>query len=82
MEPTQDDQSFFNLFRLFNEWLWIIVGVVAFLVLLYGGFLLMTSRGDAKELKKAQDLILYAVIGIIITLLAYVFINILVNLFS
>ncbi len=82
LTPSEDDQSFFNIFRLINEWLWIIIGLVAFLVLLYGGFLLMTSRGDAKSLKTAQDLILYAVIGIGIAIVAYVFVNVLVNLFS
>ena len=82
LNSSENDQSFFNIFRLINEWLWIIIGLVAFIVLLYGGFLLMTSRGDAKALKTAQDLILYAVIGIGIAIVAYVFVNVLVNLFS
>jgi hypothetical protein len=82
LTPSQNDQSFYNLFRLANEWLWIIIGLVAFMVLLYGGFLLMTSKGDAKALKKAQDLILYAVLGIAIAIFAYLIVNVLVNLFS
>ncbi|HBW74258.1 MAG TPA: hypothetical protein DEF59_03275 [Candidatus Magasanikbacteria bacterium] len=43
-----------------------LVGVAFFLLMLYGGFLWMTARGDETQAKKAKDIIIDAVIGIII----------------
>lgn len=43
-----------------------LVGIAFFLLMLYGGFLWMTARGDEAQAKKARDIIIDAVIGIII----------------
>ena len=47
------------------------VGVVFFLLMLYGGFIWMTARGDETQAKKAKDIIIMATIGMVIILLAY-----------
>ncbi|MBI5230525.1 MAG: hypothetical protein HY981_04485 [Candidatus Magasanikbacteria bacterium] len=43
-----------------------LVGIAFFLLMLYGGFLWMMARGDETQAKKARDIIIDAVIGIII----------------
>jgi len=48
-----------------------LVGVIFFLLLLYGGFLWMTSRGNEEIVKKAKDLITSAVIGLLIVIAGY-----------
>lgn len=48
------------------------VGVIFFGLMLYGGFLWMTSRGNTEQVKKAQDTITTSIIGIIIIFLSYV----------
>ncbi|MBI5230524.1 MAG: hypothetical protein HY981_04480 [Candidatus Magasanikbacteria bacterium] len=47
------------------------VGVAFFLLMLYGGFLWMTARGDETQAKKAKDIIIMATIGMVIILLSY-----------
>ena len=48
-----------------------VVGVVAVIMIIYGGFLFMTSSGDAGKVAKAKSVLLYAVIGLVVTVLAY-----------
>ncbi len=48
-----------------------IVGTVAVLFLIIGGFQYITSAGNPDGIEKAKATILYAIIGIIVALLAY-----------
>ncbi|MBQ3445238.1 hypothetical protein IJG29_00685 [Candidatus Saccharibacteria bacterium] len=52
-----------------------ILGLVAVIVIVYGGIQYMTSAGDSSKLKRAKDTILYAVIGLIISVLAFAITN-------
>jgi uncharacterized BrkB/YihY/UPF0761 family membrane protein len=47
------------------------IGVLFFVLMIYGGFLWMTARGNETQTGKARDLIAAAVIGLIIVLSAY-----------
>jgi len=47
------------------------LGIVALVLIIYGGFLWMTARGNEDQVKKARDLLVQAVIGLIIILSAY-----------
>ncbi len=47
------------------------IGVVMLLIVIYGGFLWMTAGGDPSKVKKGKDMIIQAVIGLIIVLIAY-----------
>lgn len=52
-----------------------ILGAVAVIMIIVGGFMYVTSGGDAGGVKKAKDTIFYAVIGLIVALLAYAIVN-------
>lgn len=51
------------------------VGVIAVAVIVLGGILYVTSTGDAAKAKRAQNTILYGVVGLVIALLAYAIVN-------
>ncbi len=59
-----------------------IVGVAAVIVMIVGGIRYVTSGGDPKNTQAAKDTILYAVIGIVVALLAYAIVNFVVTQFS
>ncbi|MDO8463576.1 MAG: hypothetical protein Q7S96_04925 [bacterium] len=48
-----------------------LVGVIFFVLMIYGGFLWMTARGDSPQIEKAKQTITSAIIGLAITLGAY-----------
>lgn len=50
----------------------LLVGVVAVLFLILGGFQYVTSGGNPEQVNKAKNTILYAIIGIVAALIAYV----------
>ena len=47
------------------------IGVVFFILMVYGGFLWMTAHGNEDQSKRALDTIIAATIGIIIIMAAY-----------
>jgi len=51
------------------------VGAISVVMLIYGGFRYILSGGDAKKVTDAKNTILYAIIGLIISLLAYAIVN-------
>ena len=51
--------------------LFIVAGAIAVLITVMGGIRYITSTGDAKRIQAAKDTILYAVIGLVISLLAF-----------
>ena len=46
-------------------------GVIAVIVIIVGGLRYMTSNGEQAQVKSAKDTILYAVIGLVVTMVAY-----------
>ncbi len=47
------------------------LGVIFFLLMIYGGFLWMTAKGNEQQVDKAKNLITAAIIGLIIVVAAY-----------
>jgi hypothetical protein len=63
-------QSFAALIEAVSNWVLNIALVLAPLVVVYGGFIYMTSAGDTNKVSQGKQIILYAVIGFIVALLA------------
>jgi len=49
-----------------------IFGAIAFLVLVIAGFRYATSSGDPNTMTKAKDTIIYASVGLIVSMVAFV----------
>lgn len=47
------------------------VGIIAVIVIVIGGILYMTSAGNPEKAKTAKNAIMYAVIGLVVTLMAF-----------
>lgn len=54
------------------QWILAITGLIAVIVIMYGGFVWMTARGDAEKVRKAKKILVNAVIGLAVILLAWV----------
>lgn len=48
-----------------------LLGAIALVLILYGGFMIMTAAGNDEKVETGKDILTYAVIGLIIILTAY-----------
>ena len=60
--------------QIINVFLYII-GIISVIMLIFGGFLYITSAGNPEKVKNAKNTIMYAIIGLIIAIFAYAIIN-------
>jgi len=58
-----------------------IVGAIAVIMIVIGGLRYVVSGGDASQVQAAKNTILYALVGIIIAILAYAAVNFVINSF-
>ena len=52
-----------------------ILGILAVVFIIYGGIKYTMSGGDSAKVKSAKDTIMYAVVGLIVAILAYAIVN-------
>ncbi|HSX41093.1 MAG TPA: pilin [Candidatus Saccharimonadales bacterium] len=64
-----------SLFHQVANLLVFLAGAIAVLILIIGGIRYVTSTGDASRIKQAKDTILYAIVGLVVVLLAYAIVN-------
>lgn len=58
------------------------IGIVAVIMLIIGGFRYILAGGNTQNVTAAKDTILYAVIGIVVALLAYAIVNFVLGQFG
>lgn len=56
-----------------------VIGAVSVIMIVIGGIKYTTSAGDASQTKSAKDTIFYAVIGLVVAILAYAIVNFVVT---
>lgn len=62
--------------------LFLVAGAIAVLIIVVGGIRYITSTGDSKRIQAAKDTILYAVIGLVIVILARAIIGFVIGQFA
>lgn len=58
-----------------------IIGTVSVIMIILGGLRYVLSNGDSTQITNAKNTILYAVIGLVVALLAYAIVNFVVSQF-
>jgi amino acid transporter len=73
------DSDLAGMITMISNTILLLVGVVAVLFLIIGGFQYIASGGNPEQVNKAKNTIFYAIIGIIVALLAYVLVQFVVS---
>ncbi len=82
-EDETNSGGLFGTIQTIINWILAVLGIVAVIMVIIGGFTYMTSQGDPGKTKKARDTILYGIIGLVIALLAFAIVNfVLANIFA
>ena len=58
-----------------------IIGVLSVIMIIYGGIIYVISAGDSGRVSKAKNTIMYAIVGLIVSLLAYAIVNFVITRF-
>ena len=59
-----------------------IIGALSVVMIVYGGFRYVTSAGEASAVSAAKNTIIYAVVGLVVALLAYAIADFVIDIFS
>lgn len=70
-ETKNAENDVSDLISTISNTMFFLLGAICVIMIIYGGFRYITSNGDASRVKSAKDIVLYAVIGLIVALLAY-----------
>lgn len=71
----QESRSLEDNITLVTNILLFVIGAISVIVIIIGGIKFVTADGDSGKIKSARETILYAIVGIIIALLAYAIVN-------
>ncbi len=77
---SQDDDAT-SLIGIIVNTLLFIVGLISVIMIIWGGIRYATSAGNTSSVTAAKNTIVYAVVGLIIALLAFAIVNWVLNLF-
>ena len=56
-----------------------VIGILAVIMIIFGGIQYTTSAGDQAKVTKAKNTILYGIVGLVIAILAYAIVNFVVT---
>ena len=71
-----------GIFTSITNVLLFIIGAISVIMIIVGGLRYVVSGGDASKVSAAKNTILYAVVGIVVAILAYAIINFVVGSFA
>jgi hypothetical protein len=73
------DDGLTKLATTVTTWFTIVVGAISVIMIIYGGFRYITSGGDSGKVGSAKNTIIYAIIGLIVVVLAQVIVNVVIK---
>lgn len=80
-EPGCEGTDQTPIFRTITNVLLFIIGAISVIMLIIGGIRYTTSNGDQQAVQNAKNTILYAVVGLVIAILAFAAINFVISSF-
>ena len=61
------------------QWLLFAVGVISVIMLIWGGIMYSTSAGDSNKVTAAKNTVMYALIGLVVAVLAFAIVGFIVG---
>jgi len=79
--PDKSGDGVFSLVKTVINVLLTVAGITAVIMIIIGGIRYVTSNGEQAHIKSAKDTILYAIVGLVVTILAFAIVNFVVGKF-
>ena len=78
-DATGGTAGIYNLAKKIVNIFSVIVGIIAVLMIIYGGFKYITSGGDSGNVSGAKNTLIYAIVGLVIVALAQFIVRFVLN---
>lgn len=77
LAKSADDPS--SIVKNFINFMLYVIGILSVAYLIWGGIRYTTSAGDSNKVTAAKNTIMYAVIGLVVAILAYAIVNLVIT---
>ena len=71
-----------GIFKTITNVLLFVIGAISVIMLIIGGIRYVVSGGDSSAVTSAKNTILYAIVGIVVAILAYALVNFVISSFT
>lgn len=71
-----------GIFRTITNVLLFLIGAISVIMLIIGGIRYVVSGGDSTAVQNAKNTILYAIVGVVVAILAYAVVNFVIGSFA
>ena len=71
-----------GIFRTITNVLLFLIGAISVIMLIIGGIRYVVSGGDSTAVQNAKNTILYAIVGVVVAILAYAVVNFVISSFT
>lgn len=71
-----------GIFRTITNVLLFLIGAISVIMLIVGGIRYVVSGGDSTAVQNAKNTILYAIVGVVVAILAYAVVNFVIGSFT
>jgi len=78
---TSSKTSISDIFKTIVNVLLFVIGAISVIMIIIGGIKYTTSNGDSSSVTSAKNTILYAVVGLLVSMFAYAIVNFVVTRF-
>jgi len=79
---TEANCSGGGVFKTITNVMLFIIGAISVIMLIIGGLRYVVSGGDSSAVQNAKNTILYAIVGIVVAILAYAVVNFVISSFA
>jgi hypothetical protein len=79
---TADSKGLTDMIKTIVNVLLFILGAIAVIMIIFGGIKYTISNGDSSQVTSAKNTILYAVVGLVVAILAYAIVNFVISSLS
>lgn len=82
--PSQietDESTLFEIIQIVNKYLWFSIWAIAMVIFVVAGFKLITSWWDPAVVWKANKMLIWSMVALLVSILSYALVRIIVNLF-
>ena len=78
--PTAEDDDVRDMAVTIIKYLITFLGIIAVVIILYGGFVWMTAAGNDDRVTKAKSIIVAGIIGLVIVIAAFAIVTFVINM--